>query len=216
MSLDTLEETVFDFDRALKSYHRYSERELYEFLKTIETIVDNIIIQHRPSKPTDFKFRTFNDMLGEYENVMKALREAIMSKDYVRARSLLQELVTVVRRLNRNLAFLSSETLYLPTVEGAKELERYVGEGKVAEHLDEFDERVKDLSHTAKMILSQLYRSPLREINLKDLPIKLGLTERGSSRIVSDAVDELTKKLPDVVKVVPDTIRSGMKIVLLR
>ena len=216
MSLDALEETVFDFDRALKDYHRYSERELYEYLKTIETIVDNIIIQHRPSKPTDFKFRTFNDMLGEYENVMKALREAIMSKDYVRARSLLQELVTVVRRLNRNLAFLSSDITNLPSMEGARELERYVGEGKVAEHLDEFDERVKELSYTARMILSLLYRSPLREINLKDLPIKLGLTERGSRRIVNDAVEELTKKLPDVVKVVPDTVRSGVKIVLLR
>ena len=216
MSLDALEETVFDFDRALKDYHRYSERELYEFLKTIETIVDNIIIQHRPSKPTDFKFRMFNDMLGEYENVMKALREAIMSKDYVRARSLLQELVTVVRRLNRNLAFLSSDITNLPSMEGARELERYVGEGKVAEHLDEFDERVKDLSHTAKMILSQLYRSPLREINLRDLPIKLGLTERGSGKVISDAVDELAKKLPDIVKITPDTIRGGLKIVLLR
>jgi len=212
VSLEVLEETVFDFDRALRDYHRYTEKELYEYLKTIETVVDNLIIQHRPSKPTDFKYRMFNDMLGEYENVMKALREAIMSKDYVRARSLLQELVTVVRRLNRNLAFLSTE--YLPTVEGVKELERYVGEGKVVENLDELDERIKDLSHTARMILAQLYRSPLGEINLKDLPIKLGLTERGSGRIISDAVEELAKKLPDIVKVTPDTIRRGLKVVL--
>lgn len=216
MSLDALEETVFDFDRALRDYHRYSEKRLYEFLKEIESVVDNIIIQHRPSKPTDFKYRTFNDMLREYENVMKALRDAIMSKDYARARSLLQELVTSVRRLSRNLAFLASDTLYLPTVEGAKELERLIGEGKVAEHLDEFDERVKELSYTARMILTLLYSSPMREINLKELPIKLGLTEKGSGKAISDAVDELTKKLPDVVKVVPDTIRKGSKIVLLR
>ena len=215
MSLDTLEETVFDFDHALRNYHKYSEKDLYEYLKQIEDIVDNIIVQHRPSKPTDFKFRTFNDMLGEYENVMKALRDALMSRDYTRARSLLQDVVMVVRRLNRNLAFLSSE-MYIPSVEGVKELERYIGEGKVAEHLHEFDERVKDLSHTARAILAHLFVAPMREINLRDLPIKLGLTERGSSRIVSDAVDELTRKLPDLVEVLPDTVRGGQKVRLKR
>ena len=154
-------------------------------------------------------------MLGEYENVMKALREAIMSRDYVRARSLLQEVIMVVRRLNRNLAFLSTE-MYIPTVEGVKELERYVGEGKVAEHLHEFDERIKDLSYTARAILAHLYNAPLREANLKELPVKLGLTERGSGKIIGDAVDELVKKLPDLVEVIPDTVRGGVKIRLKR
>jgi len=215
VSLEALEETVYDFSRALEDYHRYTEKELFDYLVSIETIVDNIIVQHKPSNPTDFKFRTFNDLLGEYENVMKALREAIMSKNYTGARSLLQNLVATVRRLSRNLTFLASDT-YLPTIEGAKELERYIGEGKVAENLDEFDDRVKELSHTARMILATLYNHPLREINLRELPVKLGLTEKGSSRIVSDAIEELTKKMPDVVKVVPDTIRKGTKIKLLR
>lgn len=215
MSLDVLEEVVFEFDYALKNYHKYSERELYDFLGQIESVVDVIILQHRPQKATDFKFRTFNDMLGEYENIMKALRDAIMSKDYLKARALLQNLVVVVRRLNRNLAFLSSETL-IPTAEGTKELERFVGEGKVAEHLHEFDERVKDLSHTARMILAHTFNSPLREMNLRDIPIKLGLTGKGSSKIVGDAVDELTRKLPDMVEVIPDTIRGGLKIRLKR
>ena len=217
MSLSALEDLIFDFDRVLRDYHRYSEKNIYDFIKAIEDTVDKIIAYHRPSKtPTDYKYRAFNDLLGEYENMMKALRESIMTKDYVRARVLLQELVSAVRRLSRNLTFLSSDMPYLPTVEGAKELVRFVGDGKVAENLDEFDERVKELSYTARMILSLLYRSPLREINLKDLPIKLGLTEKGSSKIISDAVDELAKKLPDIVKVTPDTIRGGLKIVLLR
>jgi len=217
MSLSALEDLIFDFDKVLRDYHRYSEKNIYDFIKAIEDTVDKIIAYHRPSKtPTDYKYRAFNDLLGEYENVMKALREAIMTKDYVRARVLLQELVSAVRRLSRNLTFLSSDMPYLPTVEGAKELERFVGEGKVAENLDEFDERVKELSYTARLILSYLYRAPMREANLKDLPIKLGLGEKGSGRAVSDAVEELTSKLPDIVKVVPDTIRGGYKVVLQR
>jgi len=56
----------------------------------------------------------------------------------------------------------------------------------------------------------------MREINLRDLPARLGLTGRDAGRIVSDAVDELTKKMPDVVKLVPDTVRKGYKIVMKR
>jgi len=217
MTLDELEETVFDFDYALRYYHRYSDRELFDFLKNIEKIVDNIIIRHRPTKPpTDYKFRWFNDMLAEYENTMKALREALMNKDYARARTLLQDVVMVVRRLNRNLVYLSFETPHIPTAEATRELERYVGEGKVAEHLDEFDERVKELSYTARSILTCVFNAPMREVNLRDLPVRIGLTGRDAGRIVSDAVDELTRKMPDVVKVVPDTVRGGYKIVLGR
>ena len=202
MTLDELEETAFDFDYALRYYHRYSDRELFDFLKNIEKIVDNIIIRHRPTKPpTDYKFRWFNDMLAEYENTMKALRE---------------DVVMVVRRLNRNLVYLSFETPHIPTAEATRELERYVGEGKVAEHLDEFDERVKELSYTARSILTCVFNAPMREVNLRDLPVRIGLTGRDAGRIVSDAVDELTRKMPDVVKVVPDTVRGGYKIVLRR
>lgn len=215
MSLEMLEETVFEFDSALRSYHSYTEKELYRYLQRIEEIVDAIILQYRPSKPTDFKYRTFNDMLGEYENVMKALREAIMTKDYVRARAILNEVAVVVRRLSRNLSFLAAD-MYVPTAEGVRELENYIGEGKVAEHLHEFDERLKDLSHTARAILAYLYRSPLREVNLQDLPIKLGLTGKGANKTISDAVEELTRKLPDLVEVIPDTVRSGLKIKLKR
>jgi len=217
MTLSALEDIVFNFNEVLKNYHRYSEKAIYDFIKDIEDTVDKIIALHKPSKtPTDYKYRAFNDLLGEYENVMKALREAIMSKNYSRARALLQEVVAAVRRLSRNLTFLSSDMPYLPTVEGAKELERFVGEGKVVENLDEFDERVKKLSYTARLILSYLYKAPMREANLKDLPIKLRLGEKGSSRAVSDAVEELVNEMPDIVKVVPDTIRGGYKVVLQR
>jgi len=212
LSLEALEETVFEFGEALENYHRYTDKELYEYLKRMEELVDKIILQHRPTKPTDFKFRTFNDMLGEYENVMKAVREAMMSKNYSKVKALLQEVITVVRRMNRTPLFLSSDTMYLPTAETKKELERYVGEGKVAENLHEFDERVKGLSYTAREILSHVFNAPLRELNLRDLPVKLGLTEKGSGRVIGDAVDELVRKLPDMVEVVPDLVRGGMKI----
>ncbi len=213
MSLNSLEDLIFDFSNVLKNYHKYSEKNIYEYIKNIEDAVDRLILSYRSSKVTDYKYRVFNDLLAEYENVMKAVREAIAYKDYVKARSLLQELITVVRRLIRNIIFLSSD-VYLPTAEIVRELEMFVGEGKIAENLDEFDERVKELSYTAKLILSYLYRSPAREMNLKDIPVKIGLGEKVSSRTVSDAVEELTKKLPDIVKLTPDTIRGGFKLVL--
>ena len=208
--LERLEEVVFDFDNILRNYHKYSDREIYFFINEIEKVVDQVISRNRPTKPTDFKFKMFNDALAEYEKVIKSLRDAIINKDYVRARTVLQEVVTVVRRMTRLLSFIASET-YLPTAEGAKEIEQFIGAGvsAIAENLEEFEERVKDLSYLARSILAVLYSTPTQELNLKELPLRLGITNK---KMISDAIEELKRKLPDVIDVVPDLNYGGLKI----
>jgi hypothetical protein len=96
-------------------------------------------------------------------------------------------------------------------VDISKEFELYIGE-----NLHEFDDRIRDLSHTARLILTHLVDSPLRELNLKEIPRKIGLTGKESRKIVSDAVGELIRKIPELVEVVPDTRLGGLKIRLKR
>lgn len=208
--LSALSRVIYDFSEALKNYEKFSERELHSFLIEIEDIVDAILSQHKMKSITDARFKAFQDAMREYETTIKAIKEAMMDKDYNRVRALLPELEMTVRRINRLMSVIATGSV-TQVVDMAKEFEIYIGES-----LHEYDERIKDLSHTARLILAYLVDSPLREMNLKEIPKKLGMTEKESGKVVSDAVGELIRKVPDLVEVVPDTKLGGLKIRLKR
>ncbi len=197
---------IYDFREALRNYDKFSERELYNFIIELEDAVDAILSQHRITSITDARFRAFQDAMREYETTMRGVKEAMDDKDYNRVRALLPELETTVRRLNRLMSVIATGSVQ-QVVDISKELELFIGES-----LHEFDERIKDLSHTAKLILANLVESPLREMNLREIPSKLGLTDKEAKRVVSDAVGELVRKVPDLVELVPDTKLGGLKI----
>lgn len=204
--LTRLSRTIYDFSEALKNYEKFSDRELQYFLIDIEDIVDSILSQHKMTSITDARFRAFQDAMREYETTMRGIKEAMMDRDYSRVRALLPELETTVRKIHRLMSVIATGSVK-QVVDVTKELELFIGES-----LHEYDERIKDLSHTAKLILAHLVDSPLKEMNLKEIPRKIGLTEKESKRIVSDAVGELLRKVPDLVEVVPDTKLGGLKL----
>jgi len=204
--LSILPRIIYDFSEALKNYERFSERELHTFLIDIENTVDAILSQHKMMSITDARFRAFQDAMREYETTMRSIKEAMMDKDYNRVRALLPELETTVRRINRLMSVIATGSVK-QIVDMTKEFELFIGDG-----LHEYDERIKDLSHTARLILAHLVDSPLKEMNLKEVPRKLGMTGKESNRVVSDAVGELIRKVPDLVEVVPDTKLGGLKL----
>lgn len=203
--LDLLEDRVYSLIDAMESYHRYTRQDFLKQLTEIENIVDQIISANRPAKVTDFKYRVFSDMHAEYENTIDAIKDAILMRDYNRAKILLKDVTRLVRRLARHLQYLSAE-IYSPEV--TRELEKYIPKKEIAENVTTED-KFKDLSYTARAIFSCLYTVPLHEINLADLPKKLGMSD---TKLISDACEELVRKLPNLVEIVPDTLKKGMKI----
>ncbi|MEM2787798.1 MAG: hypothetical protein QXJ58_05975, partial [Archaeoglobaceae archaeon] len=105
------------------------------------------------------------------------------------------------------LQYLSAE-IYTPEI--TRELEKYLPKEKIAEGITTED-TFRDLSYTAKAIFASLQTAPLRELNLRELPTKIGVTD---TKLISDACEELVRKLPNLVEIVPDTLRKGMKIKL--
>lgn len=194
----------------LENYHRYDYSAISEKLEEIESVVDAIITNLRGAKLTDLKYKVFTDMLANYNGVVQALRTAIYTRDFYTARKRLDELLETVRNLYRHLSYLSGE-IYLPTQ--ASELEVFIPKEEVAERYEELDARLRRASHVARIIFAKLLDSPLREINLEHLPFTVGITDR---RLLSRAVEELRFLLPDVVAVVPDIRRGGVKLVLKR
>jgi tetrahydromethanopterin S-methyltransferase subunit G len=194
----------------LENYHRYDYSAISEKLEEIESVVDAIITNLRGAKLTDLKYKVFTDMLANYNGVVQALRTAIYTRDFYTARKRLDELLETVRNLYRHLSYLSGE-IYLPTQ--ASELEVFIPKEEVAERYEELDARLRRASHVARIIFAKLLDSPLREINLEHLPFIVGITDR---RLLSRAVEELRFLLPDVVAVVPDIRRGGVKLVLKR
>lgn len=204
--LSVLSRIVYDFNQALSNYEKFSDRELHAFIVEIENIVDVIMSQHKMTSITDTRFRAFQDAMGEYENTMKALKEALMDRDYARAKALLPDLETTIRRLNRLMSVISSGSLK-HVVDASKEFDLYIAEG-----MHEYDDRIGELSQTSRLILAYLVESPLREMNLKEIPRKVGLDGKDSKKIVSEAISEMIRKVPDLVEVVPDTKLGGLKL----
>jgi predicted RNA-binding protein with EMAP domain len=194
----------------LENYHRYDYSAMSEKLEEIESVVDAIITNLRGAKLTDLKYKVFTDMLANYNGIVQALRTAIYTRDFYTARKRLEELVETVRNLYRHLSYLSGE-IYLPTQ--ASELEIFFPREDILSRYDELDMRLKRVSHVARIIFARLMESPLREINLEQLPFLVGITDR---RLLSRAIEELRHVLSDVVAVVPDLRRGGMKIMIKR
>lgn len=208
--LKRLSRVIYDFMSALKDYEKFSERELYSFLSDLEDTVDEILSQHKVTSITDARFRAFQDVMREYETVMRQIKEAMSVGDYMRVRALLPELETTVRRANRIMSVIATGSVQ-QIVDISKELEMYIGE-----NIHEFDDRIRDLSYTARQILAHLVDSPMKELHLNEIMVKLGITDKKGKSIVSDAVGELVRKLPDLVELVPDTRRRGYKIRIKR
>jgi hypothetical protein len=99
----------------------------------------------------------------------------------------------------------------LPTQ--ASELEIFFPREDILSRYDELDMRLRRVSHIARIIFARLLETPLREINLEQLPFLIGITDR---RLLSRAIEELRHVLSDVVAVVPDLRRGGMKIMIKR
>lgn len=205
--LDVLDERVYALIDMFENYHRYTRQDFLKQLSEIESVVDQIVSANRPTKVTDFKYRVFSDILTEYENTIDAVKDAILLRDYSRAKTLIRDVPKLVRRLARHLQYLSAE-IYTPEI--TRELEKYLPKEKIAEGLTTED-TFRDLSYTAKAIFASLQTAPLRELNLRELPAKIGVTD---TKLISDACEELVRKLPNLVEIVPDTLRKGMKIKL--
>ena len=208
--LTRLSKVIYEFGEALDNYEKYPERELRSYLIEIENTVDTIFSQYRPTSITDMKFRVFDEAIREYESIIKVVKEAMMDRDYNRVKALLPELETTVRMIVRRISIVSSGTI-AQIADVAKELELYIGED-----VHKLDSRIEELSHTARAILAYLVDSTTKEINLSEIPRKIGLPQKESKKVVSDAVGELLRKVPDMVEVVPDTRLKGMKIRLKR
>jgi len=204
--LTVLSRTIYDFMDALRNYERFSERELNEFIIQIENTVDVILSQYKMTSITDARFRVLNDALREYETVIKTIKDAMLERDYSSVRAQLPELERTVRRLSRLMSVVATGGAK-QIVEASKEFDLFIGET-----IHEYDDRIKELSHVARVILAQLVDSPMRELNLREIPRKIGMTDKDAKKQVSDAVGELLRKIPDLVEVVPDTRLGGLKL----
>lgn len=204
--LTVLSRIIYDFTEALRNYERFSERELNEFVIEIENAVDVILSQYKLTSITDARFRVLNDALREYETVIKAVKDAMMERDYSRVRALLPELELTVRRLSRLMSVVATGGVKA-VVEASKEFDLFL-----SETIHEYDDRIKELSHLARMILAELVDSPMKELNLREIPKKVGLMDKDAKKQINDAVGELLRKVPDLVETVPDTRLGGIKL----